>query len=625
MWKLQVQNIGGIEQGQVTLDRGTNVIQASNFQGKSSLLAAVQTAIGTTGLGGADKPFDERHPLTEGRDTGQVALEREDATHEVQLLSRDGTVVREGTPVLTDHQDQVIARLFAVLGEDNPIRRAVRSGQTEILTELLTMPLELENIDARVEELRHRRDRLSTRRGEIKTATRDIPQLEEEIATLEDDLTTLQDRHDRLTAEVETDDQQATLREQLSEQEAALDRKKTEIERMERQLQRKRDRLATKEDELDEINLSDKTDLEVDLSEKQDEIDRLEAEISILRDLYNGIDRALTDDHLDILTEVDRTLTEDRLQCWACGAETTPEAVRSQLQVLNQRRSDLLERKEQLEAEVEGLREQRRQRETRQRKHEQLSAETSQLRQQIEDQEQDLSLARERRDELERAVEDLKAEINRLEDTDANITSELREVERTIGKKENALARKQAELEEAKEKAEELEQVESKLATTRDELQELKSRRQTKQTQLQQQYTAALDEIADQFMPGFDGGRLKRITTEDGNTKRFEIVVAQNGRQRSLDTLSEGELELVGIAVALAGYRTFDVSKSVPCLLIDGIGQLASEHLRNLIEYLEGSTDRLITTAYPEAGTFDTVTISPDQWQTTATQTSPTS
>ena len=104
---------------------------------------------------------------------------------------------------------------------------------------------------------------------------------------------------------------------------------------------------------------------------------------------------------------------------------------------------------------------------------------------------------------------------------------------------------------------------------------------------------------------GFETARL---------TGTFELVVARDGRESRLEALSEGERELLGIIVAVAGYRTFDVAERVPVILLDGVSQLAADNLRELSDYLSGSSEILLTTAYPEAGEFGGHSIDPGLW-----------
>jgi hypothetical protein len=141
---VRITNIGGILNGSAEIDPGINTVQASNWQGKSSFVRAIGTAFGV------------RAPLTEGQETGEVAVDLDGDTHTVRL-ERDGrNVVRRGDPVLDDEYDRLLVDLFAVLDEDNEVRRAVRTGGN--LEEVLTRPLDVADIDRRIGELRDERD-----------------------------------------------------------------------------------------------------------------------------------------------------------------------------------------------------------------------------------------------------------------------------------------------------------------------------------------------------------------------------------------------------------------------------------------------------------------------------------
>jgi recombinational DNA repair ATPase RecF len=102
------------------------------------------------------------------------------------------------------------------------------------------------------------------------------------------------------------------------------------------------------------------------------------------------------------------------------------------------------------------------------------------------------------------------------------------------------------------------------------------------------------------------------------------LVVARDGRETDIDRLSEGELELIGVVVAIAGYRAFDVADRVPVILLDGISQLSADNLRRLVDYLDGACQVFVTTAYPEAGEFDATTIAPVEWETVSDEETPT-
>ena len=66
MWDFRISNIAGIQAADVAVEEGLNVVQASNFMGKSSFMWSIQTAMGTSGM------YGESHPLTEGASAGSM-------------------------------------------------------------------------------------------------------------------------------------------------------------------------------------------------------------------------------------------------------------------------------------------------------------------------------------------------------------------------------------------------------------------------------------------------------------------------------------------------------------------------------------------------------------------------
>lgn len=114
-----------------------------------------------------------------------------------------------------------------------------------------------------------------------------------------------------------------------------------------------------------------------------------------------------------------------------------------------------------------------------------------------------------------------------------------------------------------------------------------------------------MQDILARFGTGFETARL---------TADFDIVVARDGQEASLDALSEGELELIGFVAALAGRQSFDVDETIPLMLVDGLGGLDDDNLHTLIEYLQQGTEYLVFTAYPEYTAFDGHEIDPTEW-----------
>ena len=98
-WTLVAENIAGIRAARTEIRPGKNVVRGANWKGKSSFLQAIETAMGT------------KAPLTEGASAGYVELEMEDGEYRVELERRNGTVIEEGTPYLTDEYDRICAEI----------------------------------------------------------------------------------------------------------------------------------------------------------------------------------------------------------------------------------------------------------------------------------------------------------------------------------------------------------------------------------------------------------------------------------------------------------------------------------------------------------------------------------
>jgi len=606
MLHIDIENIGGIRAGTATVDDGLNVVQASNFRGKSSLIAALRTGLGATGH------FDD-HPLTEGATAGRVLLETDDGRHEVSLERTAGTVTRSGEPYLADENDQLCVRLFACLDENNPIRRAVRNGDD--LTELLQTPLNIEEIDRQIEEIRREQAALETEITEAERAGEQLPTLQEEVTQLEERLEELRDEREQLAAEENEKAQIEQLSDEISAKSGSLASTGSEISRLESEIERKESRLADRRAELDELDEPEALEESIDVEAKRTEADRLETQIQLVEDLHRANQNVLDEGELDLVTDVERTIEADEIVCWVCGSRTTRDEIAERVERLQSRAAELREQRQELRTELEAYEQRRQEIRQRREEREQLQREIEQLNADVEERKGTLERTRERKDELETEIEALRAE---LEDAEEEYNEELTDVKTEIRTTESALERNRETLREREEEYAALEALEDEHDELQARLRELRNRKKNTQEALRDQFNAIIADIVDQFEPGFSGARLVLRTDERGEVEEIDLEIARDidgkGRRTSVDTLSEGEVELIGLVVALAGYHAFDVDETVPVILIDGISQLAAEHLRSVATYLDDTSDVLVTTAYPEAGEFAGQTIVPDEW-----------
>jgi hypothetical protein len=186
-WTFDINNIAGIRNGEATLERGLNTVRATNWRGKPSFLRAIETAMCT------------EQSLTEGAEVSSVRLQTDEETDRVDLKRRRGAIGKNGNPYLTDPYDAVCAGLYAFLGENNEVRRAVRSSEN--LESVLTRPLEFENIDERIAELRQERARAETELDHAEDAVAELAGIESTIDDLEARYQHLRQRRDEARVE----------------------------------------------------------------------------------------------------------------------------------------------------------------------------------------------------------------------------------------------------------------------------------------------------------------------------------------------------------------------------------------------------------------------------------------
>jgi len=580
-WHLSIENIAGIRRGEADLEPGVNAVRASNWQGKSSFLAGIETAFGTA------------TPLTEGQQTGRVDLTTGEQDVAVELTRSNGTISRTGTPYLTTEYDRVCASLFAFLDEDNEVRRAVRNGDN--LEAVLTRPLDFENIDEQIRDLRTEREQVERELERAREAADRLPQLQQRVTSLESELDSL--RTERTDLETDTDGD-ADARSELSELRAERDRVSDRIERLETTAERVRETLAEKRAELDSLTVPSDTDVESELEAVHEERRDVERDLELLQAVYEANRRVLDEGRVQLLTDVSHDMLTDSVSCWLCGEATTRDEMESQLAALDRQIGELRARADTYREQITELEEQRDEIRTARRRESDLTDRIADLESRLAETEESLETARETRSELESRIDDLAAAVDTTREQRTDLESEIKYLEAE-------LADAREDLETTENRADKRSLLEDEYESMSDEITSLRNRKDEIKRQVRESFSTALDDLLDRFDAGFETARL---------TSTFDLVVARDGREAQLDALSEGERELLGIVAALAGHEAFDVSDRVPVLLLDGLGGLASDNLRILVEYLRHRAPYLVLTAYPEHEWFDGHELSPADW-----------
>lgn len=586
MWHLEIENIAGIRSGTATIEPGINAIQASNWQGKTSLITSIETVIG------AEKS------LTESEEQGSVQLEIDNETYIAELSRQNGNVVRHGEGYPSDERDVVAAELFAFLDEANPIRRAVRNGEN--LEDLLTRPLDLENIDEKIADLREERQQIETELEAAEEAATKLPRAQEQVTLLESELENLREEREEIATDTAGDAEQ---RDTLSSKRATRDRIQGRIDDLESQIGNLEGKLEDRRAELEKFEIPDESGLESGIAEKRDKLSEIEAQIDLLQTVFNANKRVLDEGQINLLADIERGIMEDELTCWVCGEQAPRNAFDSRLDALNERISELRQDANALYDEVSELEDQQEQLKRQRRRKADLEREIKDLESRITDRQMALEDAKGRFTDLKNEIEELEAEVETTDDRMTGIESEMKY-------KEAELNDAREELDRLQNQADRREQLQAQIDNVSSEIEDLRTRKEQIKQTVHTAFEEAMEDILAEFAPGFERAWLDN----------FELRIVREGRSTSVDALSEGEVELLGIIAALAGYDAFDIAERIPIILLDGLGGLASEHLHRLVTFLEGRAEYVVTTAYPEAGDFDGHVITPDDWTVVSEQ-----
>ena len=190
----------------------------------------------------------------------------------------------------------------------------------------------------------------------------------------------------------------------------------------------------------------------------------------------------------------------------------------------------------------------------------------------------------------------------------------LTDIESDIKYTEAELEDAREELADAESRADQREMLNAEYDDLTDEIASLRNRKDEIKRDLRESFSTALAELFERFDTGFEMARL---------TSTFDLVVARDGRETTLDALSEGERELLGFVVALAGHEAYDVGERVPVLLLDSLGSLASDNVTRFVEYTAARIEYLVLTAYPEHDGFEANELSPSDWDVVSHRTEP--
>jgi predicted nucleic acid-binding Zn-ribbon protein len=624
---VHAENIGGIDETTVSISRGITALIGQNATNRTSLLQAIAGALGS-----------DHVTLKSDAEEGETSLVVGEETFTRRLRRKNGTVTRGGDPYPTDSE---LVDLYAVLLENNEVRRAVRQGRD--LRDLIMRPVDTEAIRREIGALVDERQRIDEELDRLDALADELPDLEAERTRLESELSDAEERLEAKRAEREerkTDEGDRSPSERgdvLDERLASLRAARSDLESVEedlrvehKSLESFREDYEAAEEQYESLSVPDDERLSVieerieGLRERKRSLESTISELGRVvqfnkerleesgPELLAGLsDGAAADEHA-----TSRLVAEGTTTCWTCGSEVERDSIAEtveQLRELRQRkrseRAEVAERIADLGEEADEL----------QKRHEErdrLSSRLEELAGELERREETVETLEERRTELETRIEELETTVEQLQEAQQDELLSLQQEVSELTFERDRLTERLADIEADIERIESELESREELQTRRDEisgeLTDLRTRIDRIQTEAVEGFNTHMAAVLDRL----EYDNIARVwiesterTVSEGNHRvteeTFDLHVVRPSEsgatyEDSVDHLSESEREVVGLVVALAGYLVHDVQEEVPFMLLDSLEMIDGDRLAKLVSYLNEYVLFLVVVLLPD-------------------------
>lgn len=618
--RVQAENIGGIDDTDITLSREVSILTGRNATNRTSLLQAIMAALGSNEVS-----------LKGDADEGMVELEIDGETYS-RRLSRTADGIRfSGDPYL---DDPTIADLFSFLTETNEARQAVARGDD--LRELLMRPVDTAAIRADIERLQAEKADIDDELDHLDDLKDRLPELEARLTEIDDEIADKKSELADIEAEIDAADsdvdESQDHHEELEERLTELREARSELEDVRYEIESERESLSALNDELDETE----SELAALPEETRDE-ELLETEMDRLRERKRSVDSTITQlqnviefneemldgDRPEFIeatdgdaegAPTDKLLPEaESVVCWTCGSTVEREAISATLDHLRALRQDRIEERSSITDELEQVKTEQAEQEELQRQRQQLTSMISELEEEITNRNDRIESLESQREELEATIESLEETVESLREQEysqiLDLHADANKIEFEIGQ----LEREREEIES------ELDSIESELdrrgdlADERQRVREALTDRRTRIKRIEEEAIEEFNEHMDRVLDILDYENIDRIWIERTATSdrheleqgSFDLHVIRSTDggttyEDTVDHLSESEREVTGLVFALAGYLVHDVYELVPFMLLDSLEALDSERIAHLVEYFSDSADQLVVALLPE-------------------------
>jgi peptidoglycan hydrolase CwlO-like protein len=618
--RVDVRNIGGIDEASVTLSDGVSVLTGRNATNRTSFLQALMAGLGS-----------RQSSLKGDAEEGEVTLELGDDTYTRTLRRRGDSVSYGGDPYLDDPE---LADLFAFLLEDNEARRAVARGDD--LREIIMRPIDTDAIDAEIRECKRERDELESEIEQLDSLERDLPDLEA-------------DRSEKIKELEEAEAELESVREKLDQLDAGVEKSRTRKQEMEEAFQRVRDArselddlkfdLETERSTLSELN-AEREELRetVEAAEEPDgNADRLAGRIDELRSRKRSLDDDINElgsvisfnedmvGDAEIDFDVDEGTTGDnptaaltggdRTVCWTCGSEVETKQIEATLERLRELRSDKLDERNEIRTEIQDLTDRQSSIQQAQREIERAEERLDAVEAEIESTESRIADLEDRIESKEAEIEELEAE---AESIDVDGYDEALELHREANGIELRIERLEDEIDEIDDEIDDREAAIERregLKAEREELAERITELRTRVDRIEENAVDGFNDHMETVLDILEYDNLDRIWIERRKTEvregrrkvtrtQFDLHIVRSSPdgtayEDTVDHLSESEREVAGLVFALAGYLVHDVHETVPFILLDSLEAIDSDRIARVVDYFRTHADYLVAALLP--------------------------
>ncbi|PCR88820.1 archaea-specific SMC-related protein [Natrinema ejinorense] len=620
---LSVENIGGIDETEVSLSDGVTVLSGRNATNRTSLLQGIMAALGS-----------DHVSLKADAEEGRSVLEFGDETYHRTLTRRNATVKTDGDPYLDDPE---IADLFAFLLETNEARQAVARGDD--LQELIMRPVDTDAIQAEIKQYERQKRDLDEQLSELDDLEQRLPSLEQKRTQLTNEIETLQEELEEAQAELEETNVDV---EERREEQSELETKLGDLRGTRADLERVRDKVETEresiealetereevQERLDSLSTDDDADIdriEAEIEMLQEEKDELTEEISQLQSTIQFNEQLLeesgsvlpTTDQGDDGAVTDQLLADsETVTCWTCGSSVAHEQIETTIEQLRTTRQERLEARTEVSSELSERRELLSEINENRSEYERTTRRLDSIDDEIERRTTRIEELTTEREELTDQIESLEAEIEELETEEYG---DVLDKHKEVNQLEFELERTENERDEVEDEIESIEtrlETRTELETRREDVTDELTSLRTQIDQIEADAVEAFNEHMANLLERLEYDNLDRIwidrTTREVRDGRrtvtkssFDLKIVRStddgaAYEDSIDHLSESEREVIGLVFALAGYLVHDVYETVPFMLLDSLEAIDAERIAALVEYFESSAPYLVVALLDE-------------------------